>query len=154
MLNRKLHPDEWQDFFDNLTEEFQQDRNQRHVKIRVFTPEWAGARDLASWLEFEQLSYDPATYTLHVLLDGFDYQIDEPNIIWAAVKADGSVERLTVIRRDGSKDYIEFSTYRHPHYSATHGPRTGDHGRSRSSGSQGARATERFWSQLRGPLAG
>jgi hypothetical protein len=114
MLNRKLRPDAWQVFFDDLSKEFQQDRVQRYVLLRVTAPELVGSRDVAPWLEFEQISYDPATRIMHVLLDGFNHRIEDPVTIWTAVKADGNVERLVVIRRDGCKDYIEFSKYSLP----------------------------------------
>ncbi|HET6569715.1 MAG TPA: DUF5335 family protein [Rhodothermales bacterium] len=114
MLNTKLIPHTWQSFFDDLTEVYRRDPIRRYVLLRVSSPGLMGSRDVAPWLPFEQISYDPETGTLRVGLEGFEYHIDGPVTIWAAVEADGNVERLVAIGRDGTRDYIEFSEYRIP----------------------------------------
>lgn len=124
MLNTKLIPRTWPTFFDDLSRVFRQDDVQRYAMVRISGPDLLGSRDVAPWLEFEQIAYDPEARTLRLSLNGFDHQVDDPGAIWAAVEADGNVERLVAIGRDGSRDYIEFSKY----HRASH---DGDSGRSR-----------------------
>ncbi len=154
MLNRRFHPHEWQQFFHELTEELSQDSTQRYVMIRVSAPELTSTRDVAAWLEFEQISYDPETNTLQVLLDGFDHIIEDPDMIWAAIKAKGSVERVIVIRRDGSRDYIEFSKYRFPHSALAYGSRPVGASFLRNAERRGTGTTGSFWGRVQSRIAG
>lgn len=82
--------------------------------LRVTSSERQVSWNMMPWREFEGISYDPITGTLDVKVGGFDHQIENPAMIWAGTQPDGTVERVLVLRRDGSKDEVTFSKYRFP----------------------------------------
>ena len=116
--------------------------------LRVTSSELQGSWNVMPWREFEGISYDPITGTLHVKVGGFEHQIENPAMIWAGTQPDGRVERVLALRQDGSKDDVTFSKYRFPFSGVGYDARPPSGGGLRSTNRAEKGAMKRLWARL------
>ena len=122
MLNRKIHPDTWQVFFDNLSKDLKASGQEKYVLLRLVIPGLTGTQDMAHGLSLIGITYEAKAKVLFVFLDGLTHQVDQPDVVWASVDRAGNFDAFVVLCHDGSKVTIDLSTHRFPYDARVYRP--------------------------------
>lgn len=115
MLNRKIEPEAWPAFFDDLSKRLRRGAARPFARLRVVVPERAGTQDVAHWLRLDGISYDRRDGALYLMFDELTHRAARPEVVWAAVDRSGEVEELLILREGGYRASVELSAYRFPY---------------------------------------
>jgi hypothetical protein len=105
MAIRALPRPEWRRYFDAFSGSKSHTGRVDYAEIRVLSIE-DGAQPQTRWLPLLGLAYDPKNDLLEVAVTGLDHLIGQPDAIYVD-EQHGRLDRLEVIRRDGTRDLIE-----------------------------------------------
>ena len=105
MSIRTLPRAEWNDYFDAFSHTKSDTGRIDHAEIRVLSLE-DGAQLQTHWVPLQGLTYDPKGDLLEVIMTGLDHLVGHPEAIYVDEEA-GHLDRLEVVRRDGTKEIIE-----------------------------------------------
>jgi hypothetical protein len=105
MVIRSLPRAEWAAYFDAFSRAKQHTGRVDYAEVRVFSPE-IGAQPETRWLPLLGLTYDPKDDLLEVQVTGLDHLVAHPTAIYVE-EAGGRLDRMEVIRRDGTQEVVE-----------------------------------------------
>lgn len=105
MGTTKLPRERLQQYFDNFTKRFVNDRSPESVNIHVIGTDM-GDQHMVDGARLRGITYDTNDNALDIFLDAGDHRVREPQEVWVEEESDGFVSSIEVVSSEGEREIV------------------------------------------------
>ena len=107
MSIERIHPDDWDAYFDAVSHAIKTDERSWLADIEVFSSAIGDQRE-ATGIVLRGLTYDGRENRLNVMADHLEHAVVSPREIWVEPGEDKFLDSMLVVTDDGTRESILF----------------------------------------------